>query len=99
MLDACREELEFIANTLIFILAGVIIAGNVYLSQHNPSSPVTIRGREYGYAFLLWIVLLVSRCSQVRWLHTTCKITRVKLHRNMLHCIHFAAAAAAAYKS
>ncbi|KAL3158150.1 Son of sevenless 1, variant 2 [Trebouxia sp. C0010 RCD-2024] len=56
------EELEFIANTLIFILAGVIIAGNVYLSQHSSSSPVTIRGREYGYAFLLWIVLLAIRC-------------------------------------
>lgn len=77
-LDACREELEFIANTLIFILAGVIIAGNVYLSQHSSSSPVTIRGREYGYAFLLWIVLLVSHHSQVWSLHSTCKVTRVK---------------------
>lgn len=58
-----REELEFIANTLIFILAGVIIAGNVYLSQHSPSSPVTIRGRDYGYAFLLWVALLVGHHS------------------------------------
>ena len=60
----CREELDFIANTLIFILAGVIIAGNVYLSQHSDSS-LTIRGREYGYAFLLWVVLIVSKCSVV----------------------------------
>ena len=60
----CREELEFIANTLIFILAGVIIAGNIYLSQHTPDSPVQIAGQDYGYAILLWVVLLVSHCSE-----------------------------------
>ena len=56
----CREELEFIANTLIFILAGVIIAGNIYQSEHSASAPLQIKGRDYGYAVLLWIVLIVS---------------------------------------
>ena len=55
-----REELEFIANTLIFVLAGVIIAGNIYQSEHSSASPFEIKGRDYGYAVLLWVVLLVS---------------------------------------
>ena len=59
----CREELEFIANTLIFILAGVIIAGNIYQSEHSVGAPLQIQGRDYGYAFLLWIVLVVSAFS------------------------------------
>ena len=56
----CREELEFIANTLIFILAGVIIAGNIYRSENNPAAPANLSGRDYGHAVLLWIALLVS---------------------------------------
>ena len=57
---SCREELEFIANTLIFILAGVIIAGNIYRSENNPRAPAALSGKDYGYAFLLWLALLVS---------------------------------------
>ncbi len=55
-----REELEFIANTLIFILAGVIIAGNIYQSEHSVGATIQIQARDYGYAFLLWVVLIVS---------------------------------------
>lgn len=62
-LAKCREELEFIANTLIFILAGVIIAGNIYQSEHSVDTPLQIQGRDYGYAFLLWIVLVVRTFS------------------------------------
>ena len=62
-LAKCREELEFIANTLIFILAGVIIAGNIYQSEHSVDAPLQIQGRDYGYAFLLWIVLVVRTFS------------------------------------
>ncbi|KAL0027925.1 hypothetical protein WJX79_003037 [Trebouxia sp. C0005] len=55
------EELEFIANTLIFVLTGVIIAGNIYQSEHTVSATVQIQARDYGYAFLLWVVLIAIR--------------------------------------
>lgn len=78
-MHVCREELEFIANTLIFILAGVIIAGNIYLSQHTADSPVQIRGQDYGYAILLWVVLIVRIRAQTSWacIHGQSKLLRV----------------------
>lgn len=52
------EELEYVANTLVFVLSGVIIVGNVYES-HSPGQPTYIRGADYAYALLLWAFLLV----------------------------------------
>ena len=52
------EELEYVANTLVFVLAGVIIAGNIYQSSAENLSH--IRGVDYVYALLLWVYLLVS---------------------------------------
>lgn len=54
----CREELEFLANTLIFVLSGVIITGKIWESS-TTSSLDYIRPADYGYAVLLWVYLLV----------------------------------------
>ena len=54
----CREELEYLANTLIFVLAGVIIAGNIYIYASTDST-THIDGVDYVYALLLWVYLLV----------------------------------------
>ena len=51
------HELEFVANTLIFVLSGVIIAGRIYNSEYTAES--LIRPADYGYAFLLWVYVNV----------------------------------------
>lgn len=53
----CREELEFIANTLIFVLSGVVIAGRIYESAN--SSEKLIEPSDWGYTLLLWVYLTV----------------------------------------
>lgn len=53
-----REELEFVANTLVFILAGVVIGGRIYESSHDGSN--LIQAQDWGYALLLWVYLTVS---------------------------------------
>lgn len=55
-----REELEYLANTLIFVLAGVIVAGNIYVNSTTDSDHIA--GVDYVYALLLWVYLLVSNC-------------------------------------
>ena len=52
-----RTELEFVANTLVFVLSGVIIAARIYNSEHTTES--LIQPRDYGYGFLLWVYLSV----------------------------------------
>lgn len=52
------EELEFLANTLIFVLSGVIITGKIWESSTTKHD--YIQPADYGYAILLWIYLLVS---------------------------------------
>ena len=52
-----RHELEFVANTVVFVLSGVIIAARVYNSEHTAQS--LIQPQDYGYAFLLWVYLTV----------------------------------------
>ncbi|KAK9791813.1 hypothetical protein WJX73_006506 [Symbiochloris irregularis] len=59
-LEIIWEELEFIANTLIFVLSGAIIAGNIYEGSKK-DNPNSIRGVDYLYALLLWVYLLVIR--------------------------------------
>lgn len=52
-----REELEYVANTLIFVLSGVIITGKIW--ESSSSAVDSIRPADYGYAVLLWVYLLV----------------------------------------
>lgn len=54
----CREELEFLANTLIFVLSGVIITGKIWESSTTKFD--YIQPADYGYAVLLWVYLVVS---------------------------------------
>ncbi len=44
------------ANTLIFVLAGVIISNRVHTSSVGQSALVS--APDYGYALLLWVYLL-----------------------------------------
>lgn len=59
----CREELEFLANTLIFVLSGVIITGKIWESSTTKAD--YIQPADYGYAVLLWVYLLVSKWCYV----------------------------------
>lgn len=49
--------MEFVANTLIFILSGVIIAAKIYTNSKGAATD--IYGVDYGYAVVLWLYLLV----------------------------------------
>ncbi|CAL8460804.1 g335 [Coccomyxa elongata] len=53
------EELEFLANTLIFVLSGVIITGKIWESSTTKAD--YIQPADYGYAVLLWVYLVVIR--------------------------------------
>ena len=55
----CREVVDYLANTLIFVLSGIIIAGRVY-DGHQAGSPYILTGMDYGWAVALWLLLLVS---------------------------------------
>ena len=55
----CREELEFLANTLIFVLSGVIITGKIW--ESSTTKIEFIQPEDYGYAVLLWVYLVVSK--------------------------------------
>ena len=48
--------MDFLFNTLAFVLSGVIIAGRVYTAFNAGS----VRGRDIGWGILLWLLLLVS---------------------------------------
>jgi len=50
-------------------LTGVIIAGNIYQSEHSVGATIQIQARDYGYAFLLWVALIVS---YVQWAVAVC---------------------------
>ena len=54
-----REVIEYFANTLIFVISGVIIAGRIY-AGHQDSSPHILTGVDYAWAVALWLLLLVS---------------------------------------
>eukprot|EP00891_Asterochloris_glomerata_P000999 jgi/Astpho2/999/e_gw1.00016.116.1_t len=68
------EELDFIANTLIFVLVGVIIAGNIYQTKYLDSVD-TIHGPDYGYAILLWVLLLVIRALMIALFYPILRFT------------------------
>ncbi len=50
--------MEFVANTVIFVVCGMLIAGWVYRA-HQPGGPWTLQGRDYAFAVALWLLLLV----------------------------------------
>ncbi|KAL2611522.1 hypothetical protein R1flu_023214 [Riccia fluitans] len=49
------EMISYIANTLIFILSGTVIAESI-LESHN-----SIQGKDWGYLVLLYVALQLSR--------------------------------------
>lgn len=53
----CREVLEHLANTLVFILIGAVIAGEVWTNERDFT---LVTAKDWGYAILLWVSLLVS---------------------------------------
>ncbi len=52
-----RDELEFVANTVVFLLAGIVIAGRIYDSSRGATK--IIEARDWGYTLLLWVYLTV----------------------------------------
>lgn len=52
-----RGVLEYVANTLIFVLSGVIISNRVHTSSQGEGA--IVHALDYAYALLLWIYLLV----------------------------------------
>ena len=45
------------ANTLIFVVCGMLIGGWVYRA-HRMGGPWTLQGSDYGFAVALWLLLL-----------------------------------------
>ncbi|DBB05081.1 TPA: hypothetical protein ACH3X3_010345 [Trebouxia sp. C0006] len=60
----CWEVIEYFANTLIFVISGVIIAGRIY-AGHQDSSPHILTGMDYAWAVALWLLLLVVRVISI----------------------------------
>eukprot|EP00252_Welwitschia_mirabilis_P008895 TRINITY_DN21146_c0_g1_i2.p1 TRINITY_DN21146_c0_g1~~TRINITY_DN21146_c0_g1_i2.p1 ORF type:complete len:1146 (+),score=210.80 TRINITY_DN21146_c0_g1_i2:272-3709(+) len=58
------EMVAYIANTLIFILSGVVIAENILQSQD-----IVVTDNSWGYLFLLYVFLQVSRLLVVAILY------------------------------
>ena len=51
--------IDYLANSLIFTISGIIIAGKVY-TGHQAKSPCILTGTDYGWAVALWLLLLVE---------------------------------------
>lgn len=54
-----RNAIDYLANTLIFVVSGIIIAGKLYIG-HQAGSPHVLTAFDYGWAVALWLLLLVS---------------------------------------
>ena len=54
------DVLEYVANTVIFVLSGAVIASRIYLNLSDPKI-TDINLRELPYALLLWVYLLLVR--------------------------------------
>ena len=61
--SCCREELEFIANTLIFVLSGALITSRIWESA-TVHAVNDIHPADFAYAILLWVYLLVSPTTE-----------------------------------
>lgn len=51
--------MECVANTFIFMIMGVIIAGQIHVA-HRSATP--LQPRDYGFAVMLWTLLLARNC-------------------------------------
>ena len=54
-----REAIDYLANTFIFLVSGLIIASKVY-QGHQRGSPHVLVGKDYAWAVVLWLLLLVG---------------------------------------
>nr|ABN04857.1 salt-overly-sensitive 1 [Eutrema halophilum] len=59
------EMVAYIANTLIFILSGVVIAEGIL-----DSDKIAYQGSSWGYLFLLYLYIQLSRCVVVGVLYS-----------------------------
>ncbi|XP_024361415.1 sodium/hydrogen exchanger 8 isoform X2 [Physcomitrium patens] len=57
------EMISYIANTLVFLLSGVVIAESILRSQDK------IQGRDWGYLLLLYLFVQISRAMVVGLLY------------------------------
>jgi NhaP-type Na+/H+ or K+/H+ antiporter len=57
------EMISYIANTLIFLLSGVVIAESILRSQDQ------IQGRDWGYLAILYVFVQLSRVVVVGLLY------------------------------
>lgn len=68
------ENLEFIGNTIIFVLSGTIISDRII--ESNQDNGIThIQASDYGYAVALWLLLLAIRAFIFILLYPLLKIT------------------------
>ncbi|GBG26644.1 Sodium/hydrogen exchanger 8 [Hondaea fermentalgiana] len=51
------SAIEYIGNTLIFLLAGLILGGNTY----NALEASNLTGRDFANVFIMWFLLFLSR--------------------------------------
>ncbi|CAL8468287.1 g7827 [Coccomyxa elongata] len=63
-IDTIWAAVEFVANTVIFVVCGMLIAGRMYRA-HQPGGPWTLQARDYAFAVALWLLLLVIRCINI----------------------------------
>ena len=57
---------EFVANSLAFVMVGILIAAKVYQGHDELGIP---SGNDYGWAVVLWILLLVWAQSPLYRVH------------------------------
>jgi NhaP-type Na+/H+ or K+/H+ antiporter len=60
--------LDWAATTIIFFVSGVIVASEVY-----KASPRVIRGEDWGWAILIWMLLLASTARLFFFLRPGCQ--------------------------
>ena len=61
-LDVVWEVLEYCANTVIFLLAGALVAARVYTNLSNPLIS-DIKWFDFPMALALWVYLLLARAA------------------------------------
>ena len=66
-----REVLEYVANTLIFVLSGVIISNRVHTSSQGEGA--IVHALDYAYALLLWVYLLARPLCRAFPLVAACR--------------------------
>lgn len=54
-----REAIDYLANTFIFLVSGLIIASKI-CEGHQKGRPHVLAGKDYTWAVVLWLLLLVG---------------------------------------